>query len=87
MGGGAFKRYGQRFLISLLPGDGIGAEICQSVQKVFDAANVPIDWDEVRVSGHDGREHGVDDGRLTAIFQSLRRNHVGLKGTKIKQMA
>merc|ERR1712131_385199 len=31
---------------TLIPGDGIGPEISESVQKIFQAAGAPIDWEE-----------------------------------------
>lgn len=33
--------------VSLVPGDGVGPEITASVIKIFDAAKVPIEWEEV----------------------------------------
>lgn len=36
--------------ITLIPGDGIGPEISAAVQKIFTAANVPIEWDTVDVT-------------------------------------
>ena len=44
-------RYGIRQTVSLIPGDGIGKELCESVRSVFAAIRVPIDWEEVQVSG------------------------------------
>lgn len=44
-------RYGIRQTVSLIPGDGVGKELCESVKKVFSAIRVPIDWEEVPVSG------------------------------------
>lgn len=41
---------GNRLTVALIPGDGIGPEIAVAVQKVFAAANVPVDWEEVNVS-------------------------------------
>lgn len=35
---------------TLIPGDGIGPEISAAVQKIFAAANVPIDWESVDVT-------------------------------------
>lgn len=32
-------------LVTLIPGDGIGPEISDSVVKIFDAAGAPIDWE------------------------------------------
>lgn len=36
--------------VVLIPGDGIGPEISAAVQKIFEAAKTPIDWDPVDVS-------------------------------------
>lgn len=65
--------YGGRFVVTMIPGDGIGREVCAAVKTVFSAANVPIDWEEVRVS---------DSDDLSLALDSLRRNKIGLKGTK-----
>lgn len=36
--------------VTLIPGDGIGPEISSAVQKIFTAANVPIEWEAVDVT-------------------------------------
>lgn len=36
--------------MTLIPGDGIGPEISAAVQKIFDAAKVPIEWETVDVT-------------------------------------
>jgi hypothetical protein len=36
--------------ITLIPGDGIGPEISHSVQKIFEAAGVPLSWESVDVT-------------------------------------
>lgn len=36
--------------VTLIPGHGIGPEITIAVQKIFEAAKVPIEWDEVDVT-------------------------------------
>lgn len=47
---------GKRFLSSdvrkctLIPGDGIGPEISAAVQKIFEVASVPIEWEAVDVT-------------------------------------
>ena len=33
--------------VTLVPGDGIGPEVAQAVQKVIAASGVEIDWEEV----------------------------------------
>lgn len=59
----------------MIPGDGIGQEITDSVKTIFKDQRVPIDWDVVDVSGHDDAAAGV-----TQAVESLKRNKVGLKG-------
>lgn len=68
-------KYGLRFTVSLIPGDGIGRELCESVQTVFAAARVPVDFEEVQLSGY-----GSDPHDLQRTIASLRRNRIGLKG-------
>jgi isocitrate/isopropylmalate dehydrogenase len=60
----------------LIPGDGIGNELADSVKEVFDAIKVPITFDEVDVKGE---TEGKDEKFLEAM-DSLTRNKVGLKG-------
>jgi isocitrate dehydrogenase (NAD+) len=73
-------KFGGKYTVTLIPGDGIGAEVTESVKTIFKADNVPIEWEQVEVSG-------VDNGspaRLEEMFResvaSLRRNKLGLKG-------
>lgn len=61
----------------MIPGDGIGPEISASVKRIFAAANVPIDWEEVDVTPT------LKDGKTTipeAAVESVRRSTVALKG-------
>ncbi|EGW32324.1 isocitrate dehydrogenase [Spathaspora passalidarum NRRL Y-27907] len=71
------KKYGGRYTVTLIPGDGAGKEITDSVQTIFKAENVPIDWEIVEVSGVESESghHRVDEA-----VESLKRNKVGLKG-------
>jgi isocitrate dehydrogenase (NAD+) len=57
---------------TLIPGDGIGPEISESVMKIFKAAQVPIAWEIVNVSPETGVSQEVID--------SMTKNKVGLKG-------
>lgn len=68
-------KYGLRYTVTLIPGDGIGKELCRSVQSVFAAARVPVDFEEVSLSGH-----GCDPADLRNALASLRKNRIGLKG-------
>ncbi|XP_039138641.1 isocitrate dehydrogenase [NAD] catalytic subunit 5, mitochondrial-like [Dioscorea cayenensis subsp. rotundata] len=63
---------------TLFPGDGIGPEIAESVKQVFNAAEVPIEWEEHFVGNKvDPRTESF----LTwESLESVRRNGVGLKG-------
>jgi len=65
-------------LVTLIPGDGIGPEISAAVQKIFQVAQVPIDWEVVDVTpvrGPDGK-FGIPQ----AAIDSVNKNEVGLKG-------
>ena len=35
----------QKLSVSLIPGDGIGPEIIESVVRIFEKASVPVDWE------------------------------------------
>lgn len=60
-------------------GDGIGAEVAESVKTVFKADNVPIEWEQVDVTGvESGDKHSEELFRES--IASLKRNKIGLKG-------
>lgn len=70
-------QYGGVYSVTLIPGDGVGKEITNSVKDIFERANVPVEFDEFPgVSG----ESGPDDTEFRKSMDSLRRNKVGLKG-------
>ncbi|PGH10837.1 isocitrate dehydrogenase [NAD] subunit 1, mitochondrial [Polytolypa hystricis UAMH7299] len=72
-------KYGGKYTVTLIPGDGIGAEVAESVKTIFKADNVPIEWEQVDVSGVDsGSKHSEELFRES--IASLRRNKLGLKG-------
>jgi len=64
--------------VTLIPGDGIGPEISAAVQKIFAAANVPIDWETVDVTPVKGPD-GIM-GIPQAAIDSVNRHKIGLKG-------
>jgi len=74
-------KYGGKYTVTLIPGDGVGAEVAESVKTIFKADNVPIEWEQVEVSGLDD---AAPTGRTEDLFResvaSLRRNKLGLKG-------
>uniref|UniRef100_A0A915EAM1 Isocitrate dehydrogenase [NAD] subunit, mitochondrial n=1 Tax=Ditylenchus dipsaci TaxID=166011 RepID=A0A915EAM1_9BILA len=64
--------------VTLIPGDGIGPEISSAVQKIFEAAKTPIEWDPVDVTpvrGRDGNFHIPN-----RCIELMHVNKVGLKG-------
>ncbi|KAI9890530.1 MAG: isocitrate dehydrogenase (NAD(+)) idh1 [Vezdaea aestivalis] len=72
-------KYGGKYTVTLIPGDGIGAEVAESVKTIFKADNVPVEWEQVDVSGVDtGNKHSEELFRES--IASLKRNKLGLKG-------
>ncbi|KAJ5487933.1 hypothetical protein N7530_002233 [Penicillium desertorum] len=72
-------KYGGKYTVTLIPGDGIGAEVAESVKTIFKADNVPIEWEQVDVTGVDaGNKHSEELFRES--LASLKRNKLGLKG-------
>jgi len=63
---------GDKKLVTLIPGDGIGPEISRAVKDILSAAGAPIEWETVNVSP----ETGVSDD----VIASVNKNKVGLKG-------
>jgi isocitrate dehydrogenase (NAD+) len=64
--------------VTLIPGDGIGTEISQSVIKIFQAAQVPIQWETVDVTPVKGV-----DGKFRIpqkAIDSVNQTRIGLKG-------
>merc|ERR1711937_16676 len=63
---------------TLIPGDGIGPEISESVQKIFQSAGAPIDWEERDV-------YAIQEPNGSWVLpeparESMNRNKIGLKG-------
>lgn len=63
--------------VTLIPGDGVGAEITDSVKEIFESVNAPIEWDQYNVSGMSS----TGEDLFKQAMASLKRNRVGLKGT------
>nr|VZI18737.1 unnamed protein product [Spirometra erinaceieuropaei] len=64
--------------VVLIPGDGIGPEISSAVQKIFSAADVPIEWISVDVT-----PVKQPDGTMRmprASLEIIRQHGIGLKG-------
>jgi isocitrate dehydrogenase (NAD+) len=64
--------------ITLLPGDGIGPEVAEATTRVVEAAGVTAVWERIDV----GAAAMTESGELLpeAVFESLERTRVGLKG-------
>ena len=64
--------------ITLIPGDGIGYEISESLVKIFDAAKVPVKF-ETENAGSDVYEK---TGELIpeSLYESVERNKIAIKG-------
>lgn len=63
--------------VTLIVGDGIGPEIVQSVKKVFEAANVQIEWEETNAGETVMHEYGTP--LPEHVLDSIKRNKVALK--------
>ncbi|CAB16208.1 Isocitrate dehydrogenase [NAD] subunit 1, mitochondrial [Schizosaccharomyces pombe] len=72
-------KYGGKYTVTLIPGDGIGRETSNAVTEIFKTANVPIEFEEIDVTGMEKNNKSSGDALHEAI-QSLKRNKVGLKG-------
>src|ERR1700704_428615 len=64
--------------VTLIPGEGIGPEVASAVRRILAATGVKIDWEEL-----EGRtDKATEKGQLVSqsAVESVRRNHVALKG-------
>ncbi|KAI9626583.1 hypothetical protein H4Q26_017792 [Puccinia striiformis f. sp. tritici PST-130] len=77
---GVFKGHklpDQTYKVTLIPGDGIGPEISESVKAIYKAAKVPITWEERDVTPV------IVDGKSTIpqdAIDSIHQTTVALKG-------
>ncbi|KAK9711631.1 NAD-dependent isocitrate dehydrogenase [Basidiobolus ranarum] len=65
------------YVVTLIPGDGIGPEISKSVKDIYAAAKVPIEWEEVDVTPviREGKTVIPDEA-----LHSVTKNKIALKG-------
>lgn len=67
-----------KYLVTLVPGDGIGPEVAEAVKEIYRAANVPIKWHEVSVAPY------INDQGKSVIppeaVKSIKENTIALKG-------
>jgi isocitrate dehydrogenase (NAD+) len=64
--------------VTLIPGDGTGPEVTDSVKEVFEALGVDIEWEVVEAGEKVMEEEGTP--LPESVLDSIRRNKVGLKG-------
>jgi isocitrate dehydrogenase (NAD+) len=64
--------------VTLIEGDGIGPEIIDAVKKIFDAADVPINWEEENAGETVFEKKGEFIPK--SLIDSIERNKVALKG-------
>jgi isocitrate dehydrogenase (NAD+) len=67
-----------RHKVTLIPGEGIGPEVATAVRQILEAAGVQIDWEELEARTDKATEAGQRVSQ--AAVDSVRRNHVALKG-------
>jgi len=65
-----------RYKATLIPGDGVGPELCNVVLDVFKAAGVPVDFDQLHISELDPAR----SEQLETVVESIKRNGMCLKG-------
>jgi len=63
--------------VTLIPGDGIGPEICQAARRILAAAGVPIEWEVVERHPGPGE---TPEQFLRRVLDSIYRTGVALKG-------
>ncbi|CAG9322111.1 unnamed protein product [Blepharisma stoltei] len=73
----AFRRFSS-FRVVLMPGDGIGPEVANSVVDIFDAAQVPISWVHADLINKSAKP-GEDPFNRDTLCQ-IREHKIGLKG-------
>ncbi len=65
--------------VTVIPGDGIGPEVVQATQRIIQATNVPIEWEE-REAGMNVFKRGIASGVPKETIDSITRTRVVLKG-------
>src|SRR6202165_451191 len=67
-----------RHAVTLIPGDGVGPEICEAAVKVLEATGVKFDWDVHQAGAASIKEFGTP--LPEHVLASVRKNKVALKG-------
>jgi isocitrate dehydrogenase (NAD+) len=64
--------------VTLIPGDGIGPELVDTVKRVIAGIGVKINWEEVEAGEDAMKKHGTP--LPDSVLASVRKNKVALKG-------
>jgi isocitrate dehydrogenase (NAD+) len=64
--------------VTLIPGDGTGPEVTDSVKEVFEALDVDIEWEVAEAGETVMEEEGTP--LPESVLESIRRNKVAIKG-------
>jgi isocitrate dehydrogenase (NAD+) len=67
-----------RHEVTLVPGDGVGPEICDATVRVLEATGVEFDWDVQQAGENVMAEYGTP--LPEHVLESIRRTRVALKG-------
>src|ERR1700684_131890 len=67
-----------RHKVTLIPGDGIGPEVSEAVQRIIEAVGVSIEWEPTAARGELERR-GVDFMH-SGVVEAIRKTGVALKG-------
>ena len=67
-----------RHAVTLIPGDGVGPEICDAAVRVLEATGVEFDWDVHQAGENVIKEYGTP--LPEHVLASIRKNKVALKG-------
>jgi isocitrate dehydrogenase (NAD+) len=67
-----------RHAVTLIPGDGVGPEICKAAVRVLEATGVEFDWDVQQAGEASIAEFGTP--LPEHVLASIRKNKVALKG-------
>lgn len=68
-------RYGGRYTVAMLTGDGVSPEMMEHVKSVYYALEAPVDFDEVAIDNNSSEEV------VREAVLAVRRNGVALKGS------
>ncbi|KAI4466050.1 decarboxylating dehydrogenases-isocitrate isopropylmalate tartrate [Holotrichia oblita] len=71
-----FQPYGGRYIVTMLPGNGVGPELMRHVEDVIQYINAPIDFEKITI-----RDGATLQSDLNNAVTSVKRNGIALKGT------